>query len=117
MKPKANGDNGVRGEDGRFQKGNPGGPGNPYAKRVSSLRSSILEAVEPSDIQQIIKAQISRAKRGDTVAAKFILERVLGRPQVTDLALVAMKARIEELKTDSAEKQQKEVSALFDLLP
>ena len=117
MKPKANGDNGGRGEDGRFQKGNPGGPGNPYAGRVALLRNSIFEAVQPEDIEEIIKAQIAQAKQGDTVAAKFILERVLGRPQVIDLALVAMKARIEEMKTDSAEKQQKEVSALFDLIP
>ena len=116
MKPKANGANGVRGEDGRFQKGNPGGPGNPYAKQVALLRHTIIGAVNPDDIEEIIKAQVNRAKRGDTVAAKFILERVLGRPQVTDLALVAMKARIEEMKTGSSEKQQKQVSRLFDII-
>jgi hypothetical protein len=117
MKPKPNGSNDGRGEDGRFLPGNPGGPGNPYPRQVAALRNSILQAVTPKDIEEIIKAQIAQAKQGDTVAAKFILERVLGRPQVIDLALVAMKARIEEMKTDSAEKQQKEVSALFDLIP
>ena len=117
MKPKTNGDNGDRGEDGRFQKGNPGGPGNPYARRVALLRNSIFEAVQPKDIEEIIKAQIAQAKQGDTVAAKFILERVLGRPQVIDLALVAMKARIEEMRVESDEKQQKELYALLDLIP
>ena len=117
MKPKANGDNGGRGEDGRFQKGNPGGPGNPYARRVALLRNSIFEAVQPDDIEEIIKAQIAQAKQGDTVAAKFILERVLGRPQVIDLALVAMKARIEGMRVESDEKQQKELYTLLDLIP
>ena len=117
MKPKPNGPNDGRGEDGRFLPGNPGGPGNPYPRQVAALRNSILQAVTPKDIEEIIKAQIAQAKQGDTVAAKFILERVLGRPQVIDLALVAMKARIEEMRVESDEKQQKELYALLDLIP
>ena len=117
MKPKPNGPNDGRGEDGRFLPGNPGGPGNPYRRQVAALRNSILQAVTPKDIEEIIKAQIAQAKQGDTVAAKFILERVLGRPQVIDLALVAMKARIEEMRVESDEKQQKELYTLLDLIP
>ena len=117
MKPKPNGPNDGRGEDGRFLPGNPGGPGNPYPRQVAALRNSILQAVTPKDIEEIIKAQIAQAKQGDTVAAKFILERVLGRPQVIDLALVAMKARIEEMRVESDEKQQKELYTLLDLIP
>jgi hypothetical protein len=117
MEPKPNGPNDGRGEDGRFLPGNPGGPGNPYPRQVAALRNSILQAVTPKDIEEIIKAQIAQAKQGDTVAAKFILERVLGRPQVIDLALVAMKARIEEMRVESDEKQQKELYALLDLIP
>jgi hypothetical protein len=117
MKPKPNGSNDGRGEDGRFLPGNPGGPGNPYPRQVAALRNSILQAVTPKDIEEIIKAQIAQAKQGDTVAAKFILERVLGRPQVIDLALVAMKARIEEMRVESDEKQQKELYTLLDLIP
>ena len=117
MKPKPNGPNDGRGEDGRFLPGNPGGPGNPYPRQVAALRNSILQAVTPKDIEEIIKAQIAEAKQGDTVAAKFVLERVLGRPQVIDLALVAMKARIEEMRVESDEKQQKELYTLLDLIP
>ena len=117
MKPKPNGPNDGRGEDGRFLPGNPGGPGNPYPRQVAALRNSILQAVTPKDIEEIIRAQIEQAKQGDTVAAKFILERVLGRPQVIDLALVAMKARIEEMRVESDEKQQKELYTLLDLIP
>jgi hypothetical protein len=117
MEPKPNGPNDGRGEDGRFLPGNPGGPGNPYPRQVAALRNSILQAVTPKDIEEIIKAQIAQAKQGDTVAAKFVLERVLGRPQVIDLALVAMKARIEEMRVESDEKQQKELYTLLDLIP
>ena len=117
MEPKPNGPNDGRGEDGRFLPGNPGGPGNPYPRQVAALRNSILQAVTPKDIEEIIKAQIAQAKQGDTVAAKFILERVLGRPQVIDLALVGMKARIEGMRVESDEKQQKELYTLLDLIP
>jgi len=33
------------------------------------------------------------------------------------LALVAMKARIEGMRVDSAEKQQKELHSLLDIIP
>ena len=104
MKPKANGDNGDRGEDGRFLPGNPGGPGNPYCRQVASLRQAILNAVTPQDVAEIIQAQVQQAKNGDTVAAKFILERLLGRPLAVDLALVAIKAGIEERRVEENEE-------------
>ena len=53
------------------------------------------------DIEAIIHSQVEKAKQGDTVAAKFIIERVLGRPQTMDLSLVAIKARIEEMRAES----------------
>ena len=59
---------------------------------------------------------MEKAKQGDTVAAKFIVERILGRPQTIDLSLVAIKARIEEMRAESDEKQQKEVSTLLGFI-
>src|SRR5258708_2822640 len=54
--PSANGSNGTakaaavpagdgRDGSGRFAKGNKGGPGNPFARRVGRLRSALLEVV------------------------------------------------------------------------
>ena len=114
MEPTTNGDNGERGEDGRFLPGNAGGPGNPYAKKVAALRGSLINAISHDDIEAIIHSQVEKAKQGDTVAAKFILERLLGRPQTMDLSLVAVKARIEEMRAESDEASQKE---LMNLLP
>jgi len=114
MEPTTNGDNGERGEDGRFLPGNAGGPGNPYVKKVAALRGSLINAISHDDIEAIIHSQVEKAKQGDTVAAKFILERLLGRPQMMDLSVVAIKARIEEMRAESDEANQKE---LMNLLP
>ncbi len=116
MEPKTNGDKGERGEDGRFLPGNAGGPGNPYARKVAALRGSLINAVTHKDIKAIIHSQVEKGKQGDTVAAKFILERVLGRPQNMDLSLVAIKARIEEMRAESDEASQKEIMKLLHLV-
>jgi hypothetical protein len=47
------------------------------------------------------------------VSAKFILERVLGRTQTMDLSVVAIKARIEEMRAESDEASQKELMNLL----
>ena len=60
--------------------------------------------------------EVERVKQGDTVAAKFIIERVLGRPQTMDLSLVAIKARIEEMRAESDEASQKEIMKLLPLI-
>jgi len=48
--PSPIGSNG-RGSDGRFAKGNPGGPGNPFARQVAALRQNMLDAVTGEDIR------------------------------------------------------------------
>ena len=116
MEPTTNGDKGERGEDGRFLTGNAGGPGNPYARKVAALRGSLINAVTHEDIDAIIHSQVEKAKQGDTVAAKFIVERILGRPQTIDLSLVAIKARIEEMRAESDEASQKEIMKLLPLI-
>ena len=59
---------------------------------------------------------MEKAKQGDTVAAKFIVERILGRHQTIDLSLVAIKAKIEEMRAESDEASQREIMKLFPLI-
>ena len=40
----------------------------------------MLAAVTAGDIKAIIKKVITKAKQGDMIAAKLILDRVFGRP-------------------------------------
>ena len=71
---------GQREADGKFRAGNKGGPGNPFNRRVSEMRKSMLEAVSQEDLQQITAAMVAKAKSGDVAAAKLVLQYVVGKP-------------------------------------
>jgi hypothetical protein len=82
-----------RDEQGRFVDGNPGGPGNPYARQVAALRRELMDAVTPEDLREVVEALVTAAKAGDVTAARILLDRLLGPPVAADLI-----ARIEELE-------------------
>jgi hypothetical protein len=69
-----------RGPNGRFTKGNVGGPGNPFARQVAAMRQEFLKAVTSEDMAEIARAMIAKAKEGDVAAAKIVLQYTLGRP-------------------------------------
>jgi len=66
---------------GRFAPGNPGGPGNPFARQVAALRQALLNAVTPDDIHTVAKALVQRAAEGNVQAAKLLLSYSIGKPQ------------------------------------
>ena len=72
-------------QTGRFQTGNPGGPGNPYTKQIAALRQALLDAVRPEDLREIVDSLVRQAKAGDVQAAREVLLRALGRPLEADL--------------------------------
>ncbi len=74
-----------RNKNGTFAKGNPGGPGNPLAKRINQLRADLIGAVTRKDMKEIIKALSDKAKDGDVIAAREIFNRILGRPIEQDI--------------------------------
>jgi len=74
-----------RSSRGRFTKGNSGGPGNPYAKKVAGLRSALLSAVTQEDMKAIARVLVEQAKSGDIAAVRELLMRVLGRPLEADI--------------------------------
>ena len=65
---------------GRFQPGNPGGPGNPFARQVAQLRKALLNSVTEQDMQEVAKALLERAKEGNVAAAKLLLSYTIGKP-------------------------------------
>jgi hypothetical protein len=75
--PSSNGSN-HRHLNGRFLKGNPGGPGNPYAKKIAALRGAMLSVVTEKDMKSICTTLVGLAKQGDVAAAKFVFGYVLG---------------------------------------
>ena len=96
IKEQSQGSNG-RDEQGRFAKGNPGGPGNPNGGRVARLRAALLDAVTEDDVRAIVLKLVEQAKAGDLQAAREILLRTLGRPVEWDF--LERLERVEEVLT------------------
>ena len=99
--PSPNGSNG-RAAGGRFAAGNAGGPGNPHAKLVARLRSSLYKAISPADLQDVLQALLTSAKGGDVPAARELLQRLLGPPEAIDLMgrLDELEAKLAQLAAD-----------------
>jgi hypothetical protein len=64
----------------RFDRGNRGGPGNPFGPRVALLRLAFLNAITPEDVKTVVQALILKASTGDMSAAKLLLQYSLGKP-------------------------------------
>ena len=94
MEPSPNGSNG-RDSDGRFTRGNRGGPGNPYARRVSDFRNVLMEAVTDDDLYEIARSLVEKGKAGDVMAAREVLDRLMGKAKAT-LAIENEPERSEE---------------------
>jgi hypothetical protein len=69
-----------RESNGQFAKGNPGGPGNPYARQVAAMRLRALDGVSGDDVEAILAKMVELAKAGDVAAARLVLQYTLGRP-------------------------------------
>ncbi len=82
--PSTNGNNG-RLPNGRFGAGNPGGPGNPHARRVAQLRAALMEIVTPERLKLAAEQLMKQAEAGDRAAFAELCDRVLGKSIPADL--------------------------------
>src|SRR5437870_1692068 len=80
--PSRNGEKG-RDSKGRFARGNKGGPGNPFARRVGRLRSQLLNLVTEADLQEVARKLVEQARTGNLVATRLLLVYLIGRPAET----------------------------------
>ena len=76
--PSPNGANG-RSAAGRFRPGNPGGPGNPYAKSVAEFRSILYEVLTPERMRAVAETLVRQAELGEQWAVKELLDRTIGK--------------------------------------
>jgi len=65
---------------GRFTRANPGGPGNPFARRTAQLRRVLSGAVSEADMEAVARKLLEMARAGDVAAARLLLAYVLGQP-------------------------------------
>lgn len=70
--------NGMRKVNGQFAAGNKYGRGNPHAQKVAQLRTALIQAVTPQDMEEIMKALISQCKAGDIASIKLLLPYLVG---------------------------------------
>jgi hypothetical protein len=74
--PTANG----RDTNGRFAKGNAGGPGNPFYRKQAEFRRACLELFTQEDVMSLLRVMLALGRNGDVAAAKVFLEYVVGKP-------------------------------------
>jgi hypothetical protein len=65
---------------GRFRKANPGGPGNPFARKVAALRKAVLDSVSEQDVKDMVESLKQQARQGDKAAIKLLLQYCVGKP-------------------------------------
>src|SRR5262249_34704969 len=73
----------VRDANGRFVRGNPGGPGNPFAHKVAALRKALINFVTVDDMKHVAFILKEKAMAGDLAAIKLLFQYVLGKPTET----------------------------------
>ena len=68
-----------RDSNGRFVKGNRGGPGNPRIRRQAEYLRAVRDAVRPDHLRLVLQRMVQLAvKDGNVCAARLIAERCLG---------------------------------------
>ncbi len=65
---------------GRFAPGNRFASGNPQAKRMYELRRALLDSADPDRVKAVGLKMLELAESGDVMAARLILEYLLGKP-------------------------------------
>ena len=65
---------------GRFAKGNKGGPGNPFARKIAMLRQTLVNFVTEEDMKHIAFVLKMKAESGDIQAMKLLFQYVIGKP-------------------------------------
>jgi hypothetical protein len=66
--------------NGQFAKGNRGGPGNPYARRVAELRKMMIECATDERMRAIVIAVLDKPAEGNMQAAKLAFQYIYGKP-------------------------------------
>ncbi len=70
----------VRDKNGRFVKGNGGGPGRPKKEREVEYYRILQFRCTPDRWQKIIDKALEQAERGDAAARKWLADYLIGPP-------------------------------------
>lgn len=71
----------TRNEKGQFVKGHPGGPGRPKREIEQAYFRATVGSVSEREWQNVIKAMLTEAKKGNVAAATWLGNYLMGKPQ------------------------------------
>ncbi len=104
-----------RDSNGRFAKGNKGGPGNPFARKVAELRQALVNFITEDDMKHVAFILKEKAMGGDLAAIKLLFQYVLGKPQP---APDPDRLDVDEWqKLQEQARPQEEMATVMDRLP
>src|SRR4029078_11796264 len=66
---------------GRFTRGNAGGPGNPFGRRLAQLREVLLRSATEENVERLANVIMEKAFAGNMAAAKMLLQYWIGKPK------------------------------------
>ncbi len=100
---------------GRFTKNNPGGPGNPYARKIAALRQSLIKHLGPRELYEIVRLLVGQAMCGNIESTKLLFQYVIGKapdaPDPDNVDLAEWQQHVDNPATAEA------VEKLLDTLP
>src|SRR5437762_2574483 len=70
-----------RDASGRVGRGNSGGPGNPFGRRLAQLREVLLRSATEENIERLANMLMEKAFAGDMTATKLLLLYWIGKPK------------------------------------
>jgi hypothetical protein len=83
--PSPNGHDGANRGDGRtargrFDKGNPGGPGIPFGRRLGKLQSALIDGLSDQDMAAVAQKLLAMTLAGNLDATRLLLSYAVGPP-------------------------------------
>src|SRR5438477_338820 len=69
-----------RDQQGRFTKGNAGGPGNPHARHCARMLALFRDAITDDEMYRLCRVLFEKATSGDVSALKMIWQYKIGKP-------------------------------------
>lgn len=100
--------------NGKFAKGNAGGPGRPRRQIEQDYLAAFSEAITLDDWKEIIEKAVGQAKEGDARARQWLTHYVIGPRQDKELEIIAIQ---EELEIDPIARQVEEQKLYDQLAP
>ncbi len=103
-----------RAQDGRFARGNAGGPGRPRRETERSYLAAMAEAVPLETWKQIVESAVQAAGQGDRYAREFLASYLMGRPE--GAASTLHELAVEELAESDPVERGAAIARESDLL-